>query len=72
MNHIREKLWDKCRQEDCPQCLERSKEFHKSMDTIIPGVIVFLWACRVAYIIGVIAEQVRNEQERENSNEELE
>ena len=55
---------------NCPQCLERSKEFCKSMDTIIPAVIVFLWACRVAYKIGVIVEQVRKEQERENSNEE--
>ena len=49
-----------------PRCLERSKEFCKSMNTIIPGVIVFLLACRVAYKIGVLVEQVRNEQKEEN------
>ena len=72
MNHIGEKLCDYCKQEDCPRCLERSKEFCKSMDTIIAGVIVFLWACRVAHDIGVLVEKVRNEQKEKNSNEEEE
>ena len=66
MNHIREKFCDKCKQKDCPRCLERSKEFCKSMDTIIPGVIVFLFACRVAYDIGFLVGKVRNEQTEEN------
>ena len=51
-----ENLCDKCKQENCPPCLEKSQERREWIGNLVIGVLMLWDVARISYLIGEFNE----------------